>query len=610
MNARGRTAALPAAGYRSPQRLFADEAQGTLVVRVYPESTEDRRDFDFTCFPVPAELRSWFATTFARSTGPSGTKRRAETAKTGYLHLRRFARYLGSLNQPPARPADLRPAHLDGYGLQRRGDRHWGHEIYTLRATLRMGEGAPDAFMTALETWWAPYVKGRKKDAYTKDEFRRMVSAARAEIRQAAGRIRDSAQLLGRWRAGEISRDDTSQWEKGWLLDYIDRHGDVPRYGGRHQQKAVVVRLGGAVTVMSWLYLTVHEIGAAAILLIGLTGQNLSTLDHATVTHHRPDGHTGAAATAITDMVKPRRGIRRSSMSVPLSSVPPWIGPLPEGSGASAGHGELHTPFGVYMLLAEISEAARRHAGTDRLLVSWGWKRYKGFRVGIPDESLYVWGRRHGFPAVDSLRLRATWVEIHQQPVAHTEQTLANEYLARSAGNFAEYRAVVAEVLDAEVRKARTLARVMVLTEDDRREAVFSPETVAARFDMDATTLKRVLAGELDTVLAACTDHLASPFSPPGQPCQASYMICLSCPCARATPSHLPVIIATRDELEARRAGLTPLRWAERYAGPLAQLDDVLGHYPPQTVDKERSLITGAQRALVARFLNHELDLR
>ncbi len=44
------------------------------------------------------------------------------------------------------------------------------------------------------------------------------------------------------------------------------------------------------------------------MLLVGLTGQNRDAILAAPATHHRPDGYTGAAGTAMLALDKPRRG--------------------------------------------------------------------------------------------------------------------------------------------------------------------------------------------------------------------------------------------------------------------------------------------------------------
>ncbi|WP_433258268.1 hypothetical protein ACQPYK_22985 [Streptosporangium sp. CA-135522] len=605
----GRSAALPLAGHRPPQRLFTNTQTATVTVRVFSETGQDPCDFDFSDLPVTTKLRMWFANIFVAATNPSGTKRRMGSAACGRWQLRRFSRYLAELNHPPQTPADLKPVHLDGYELSRRGEKSWDREIYSLRGMLRHAEDTSPEFMRHLETWWTPPQKRGDKARYTTEEFEQYVNAARVTVRQMAQRIRESQRFLQQWRDGLVDQGDRHQWERGWLLDHIAQHGSVPRRDSAHSDlKDVVARHGGINITMAQLMPGVAESGAAAILLIGLTGQNLMTLSEATVRHHRPDGHTGQTATAITDLVKYRRPTRKASMSVPLVDLPPWI-PDPA-SDAPTRRGELHTPFGVFMLLVDVMADARRLADTDRLFASWGSVAPRGFRAGLSRWGHVLWAKSAGFPTVNTKVLRATWLEIHQQPVAHTETTLVNEYLARHGGDLTAYRKVVAQVLEEEVTKARTLQKIKVLSEADLAEAATAPETVARRFGLDATTLKRVLSGQLETVLAACTDNLASPFSPHGQPCQASFMMCLNCPCARATPAHLPMLIGTYDALLARKAELTPLRWAQRFASPAAQLEDVLDRFPPQTIDHHRAAITDAQRDLVARFLNRELDQR
>jgi hypothetical protein len=109
-------------------------------------------------------------------------------------------------------------------------------------------------------------------------------------------------------------------------------------------------------------------------------------------------------------------------------------------------------------------------------------------------------------------------------------------------------------------------------------------------------------------VLGACIDNTGGPHNP-GQPCRASFMLCLSCPCARATPQHLPIQVLVHDQLAARRAAMTPLRWTQRFALPHAQLADLLDRAGPVAVDDARAAITDSDRALVNRFLRRELDL-
>ncbi|MFE2581948.1 hypothetical protein [Streptomyces sp. NPDC059378] len=81
---------------------------------------------------------------------------------------------------------------------------------------------------------------------------------------------------------------------------------------------------------------------------------------------------------------------------------------------------------------------------------------------------------------------------------------------------------------------------------------------MAARHSLETTTLQQLITGRLDTVLAGCTNPLASPNTPANKPCGASFLLCLSCPCARATPAHLPVQFLALDALKARQQEMTP----------------------------------------------------
>ena len=119
-----------------------------------------------------------------------------------------------------------------------------------------------------------------------------------------------------------------------------------------------------------------------------------------------------------------------------------------------------------------------------------------------------------------------------------------------------------------------------------------------------------MLKGKLDTVMNACIDNQYGPYGDPGQPCRASFMLCLSCPCARALPRHLPVQTLVLDRLTERRHHMTPLAWTTRFALPHAQLSDLLAGFDDEQLSAARAATTDAHREMVGRFLNRELDMR
>lgn len=631
----GRRAALPPSGYRPAARM--DSGDGGCRVRFVPENpVEQPREFDFTGWPASQELRQAFAAAFAERTRPGGRVRTAESAEKTYRNLRRFVGYLADLLAPPAATGELTKAHLKGWFLPRQ-QRHGGViELCELKATLRKVEGLNAEFRAALTERNPPRMRTASGKSYSRSENQRILNAARRDVRHAADRLRGNRELLRRWRAGDLDSESEQVWRRGELLDHVDRHVDVPRYRTRGTLPMHWVSCLGTVEQhLTALHLSTGEAAAFAVLLVGLTGQNKGTILTARAAHHRPDGYTGVAS-AIVELDKPRRGSRRY-MDVALTSVPRWVGPTgPDAADPATEIGQAEDPtqkvdlrsaFGVYMLLGELAAPARQSLGSDRLFVWWagsgGAGVGRGLRTRLHSDLVLAWARGHSLPtdaatdtpgSADQLivtlsRLRLTHNELQQRPVAHTERTLANEYLVRDRGNLAEYQKVVADVLAEQVTKATTRGRLRTLSEQDLAEARVHPARVAARHGMDTGTLQRMLAGELDTVLGACVDHTNSPHARPGQACRASFMLCLSCPCARATPTHLPIQVLVHDELAQRRAAVTPLRWAQRFALPHAQLADLVHRAGSAAVTDARQTITTADRRLAERFLSRELDL-
>jgi len=275
----------------------------------------------------------------------------------------------------------------------------------------------------------------------------------------------------------------------------------------------------------------------------------------------------------------------------------------------------LHTPFGVYNLLVELAAPARLRLGSDSLFAWWAAKGCgpqggggPGFRVRLRSDHIAAWSTEHRdlevAGTVTLQRLRLTFNELQQRPVAHTEKTLANEYLARDRGNINDYQRVVEEALSEQVKKARTHGKVQVLSAEDLAEARRNPKKVATRYGMDTQTLKRLLNGELNTVLGGCIDD-----SEADQACKASFLMCLGCSCARATPAHLTIQVAVHDELLNRKLLITPLRWANRFAESHYRLQDLLDRAGEVAVADARAAITEGDVELVQHFLDRDLDI-
>lgn len=604
----GRRAALPPSTYRLPNRV--DDRDHPLRVTVFPEHGRYAVEFDFAVLPVSEPMRSWLLERFVAVTGPSGGYRTERSARSLMSAVRSFATYLGALDHPPDAPAELRGSHWDGWVLSTSvGTRK--SFCAGLRTLTRGCADIPADFLARSARTRTP--NSTKLPSYSPEEFRRIAAAAKSEVREAVQRVRRGRALLAASRAGEINRaDNPRQWERGVLLDHLDQHDQIPRYPSGKGNKRVTQH-GGSAVLFGQLYPTVWDMSAAAVLLVCLTGHNLSAVLSLPAEPHRPDGGAGGPRTALVDMLKPRRGRGRAHMNVALTDI-----------GAQNGDRiDVCSAFGVYELIRELSAPVRARSGSDLLFGYVGIKKGLAFRPELHATAVSRWARSQqvvgapgtgggeaGVLSIDTRRLRMTWLQMHHRPVAHTEQTLANDYLARNRANLTEYQRVVADTLQEQVSTARQHLQMQTMTVDQVDRAASEPDVVAAEIDVAPTVLADLMAGDLDTVLGGCIDFLGGPHAAPGQPCTASFLMCLSCPCARATPAHLSVIVAVHDRLHDKANEMTPLRWAQRFAGPVAQLADIINRYSSTAVEDARAQINPAQQDLVEQFLSRSLDVR
>ncbi|MFF9076100.1 hypothetical protein ACF1A9_27990 [Streptomyces sp. NPDC014872] len=633
MSGRGRRAALPRGKARTARGVLTSD-DGRLLVRAFNKDGSEHQDFDFSVLAMADDLRDALAEAFAKRCGPGGGRTTVASFDKVYRALTQFARYLATLAWPPRHPSHLACEHIDGFYDWRGAGGQATADLGELRNTLLKVEGLTDEMTGRLATPLPKRPEPQRKNSYSSDELGRIAEAARGDLRAAAKRIRANRDLLARVRAGDLDPGgDAELGRRLRLLDWVERFADVPRQPrksgktkGRMESQRWVMKFGTVAEIVGWLHLSVPETAAGAVLLGVMTGENPEVILKTPAVHHRADGYTGQTGTAIVDLLKPRRQ-RRAHMTLALSEVPDWIS-IPDKPEKLSSRDELHTPFGLYVLLHELTTASRALVGGNRLLVNYsktgGGEAGRGLRpIASAGEPINRFGRAHqlmadepdkdGNPVPLDVRLdllRLTYIELHQKPVAHSEATAATQYLARNRGNISEYRKVVADTLTEEVTKARTRGTVAVMSAADVERARTEPEAVAAEQNLDATVLKRMIAGELDTVMAACTDNTGGRYSTPGQPCRASFMLCLDCECARALPRHLPVQVLVHDRLAERHEQMDPLNWAKRFARPHAQLADLLDEHDETAVDDARADASEADRALVERFLNRELDWR
>jgi len=122
------------------------------------------------------------------------------------------------------------------------------------------------------------------------------------------------------------------------------------------------------------LHLTGAEAWAFSVLLVGLTGLNACVIEDLPAPHLRAstDDEPGIA---LVDVRKPRRG-SRAAMTVPLTALRTELqAPTRDTRPQRVLNTSLTTAFGVFMLLLELTEPARRQIGSDRAFVFYSGSR-------------------------------------------------------------------------------------------------------------------------------------------------------------------------------------------------------------------------------------------
>lgn len=602
------------------------------------ESGRRSRVYDFTTVSAPPGLQRWMAEAFARVTGPRGGAKRQGTADAYYTVLKSFAAALATATDAPGTPGEITPAHIAAFRLAL-APTAMPRNIVLLRSLVRQDTDLPPDTRRAIREGRLPRRTPASIEAYTDAERQQILTAARGDIRRARDRIRAGRDLLGRYRRGELDPHG-QDGRVGELLDVFDRTGDLPRWDCGEFVKAVQ-DVGGAHQLLPMLCLTRMEATAFAVLLVDLTGKNFGTIIDWPAVCFRPDGQLAEPAVALVEESKPRRGPGREHMVTALEDLP---ASLAEVLGDSEERRLFRSPLRVYLLLLELSTPARRHGGFPRVFSYVGISAGRGGRWLSSMYSFYVgtWAQAHGFPRllparperpeeessgagesidagaaighdkppVSTRRLRQTAIERGRRPVAHSRATMNDYYLARSQSVAQEGREIVRDALGGELAKARAAQQTPVFTPAFLQRAASDPAAAAAEMGVNVAVLRGMLAGEQDTVLAACTDHREGPYTEPGEPCDASFLDCLGCRNARALPHQLPIQVTAHERLSTLRTNLDPATWQHRYGTAFAQLTDLLGHYNPEERDLARGRVVEADQHLLDDLLDRRLDLR
>jgi hypothetical protein len=566
---------MPPAGYARDRQFDPD----ALTVTVPGESGGTEAVFDFAVMPGPRALLANCAAGFARLAGPDQPWRAAATCGNGYKVIREFLRYAAALNPPPAAAEDITAAVWAGWRLSRPATVYGRTCLLITRQWLPKVPGIPAATVAAAGRR-IPAGPAPAEAAYTREEFEQIRTAAARTFRAALLRIRDSRDHLRRWHEGEFprpglreqyrqTRPSTVGYLTGEALDSLLRTGDVPLTASSHRNVAAryARALGGSGAEHTWsrLFLTMPEAAALAVLLVCENGWNRSVLDLMTV----PDDMPGAGEDGLdiyrVQLLKGRRPPRARYSSANL---------------ADAGPG---TPGRLIRQAMEATESARVTLAAlgdpaDRLLVA---RRATPsgkpmFCLGVPPgDSVGRWSDSAGLtcpggPGQVSLRRlrRTVQVLIRREPAQNTDQTHEQVYVLRDPATRPEAEQVAAQGLADAVGHARDVMRMRMLL-GARAEQVTD-------FVGSLEKAQALAGGTLDTATGACLDFTGSPFSPPGEPCTASFLDCLACRNAVATRRHLPRLAWLHRALDELRGTLSAEVWAQDWRPHFLRLTALL----------------------------------
>lgn len=615
----GQRAAQPPPGWQPPERLPSDGGQTAVVF--YEERSGKSHILDFSSFPAPLAMQQWMAVLLAARCGARGGSKRLATAKRYHWILHRFTVVLSEAGRVPATPGELAPEHFQIFR-----DRYEDHStslrvhLQSLRRLMcKREELTEEALRDLLRTRLPAATTAAQVMAYSDYEWQQIMTALRRDVRISRDRIRAGVRLLAGFRDGALMPGSKEE-ALGRMLEEFATTGDLPR-NESGALRDEVSRLGGATAISSMLTLTRDESTAFAMLLSALTAENFGTVKTWPALHTRPDGGVTTQAVVLIEGTKPRRGPDREHMVAALEDLPASLRELAESEDTDPRL--FHSPLRMYQLLLELTEIARRLSRETCAFISYSPKRRSAVGRDMWNTQVHVkhWSQTRGFPsmrkavaggppAVQVRRIRQSALELKRRPVAHSRETLRDHYLKRSRTVQEQSRTVIGTALREQVAKARTAKEVPVFTPGFIERAEQDPEAAAAEAGLDPEILKGLLAGEQDTVLTGCVDHLSGPDTPPGTPCTASFFVCLGCENARALPNQLPVQITVRDRLLATRPNSDPRTWRAKYQAATDRLEDVLRHYTPAEREQARAKLSDGQSELVDDLLSGRLDLR
>lgn len=542
--------------------------RGLSMTATNEDGTESRT-ITLEKLPGAVQLRTELVSALAELNGPRGRWRSVETVQGAHHGISTLLRWLDDEGHHPQSVADITAATWNAWVLHNGGgitssgvnNIRWARQVIAEVP----GRSAPLIEAMARRVTAAPTAI---QESYSEDNYRRIRRHARKIVHAAARRISANYALVLQHQSGQPIR--AADQAKADALIQVWETGDASTKDAFRALGAVKMKGRRFRLLRQSLFLTPHEAWAAVVLLAAESGWNRSVIDRMTL----PDNSIGAGddiGVYSLTVNKPRRGYYQNSTSTVLAIS------------------DVGRALTWIMSATEPARAALAHIGqsTDRLIVFGRWVGYSAdarFRFGIPDIADAPEAWPPDLYPVSLQRLRRTrQVIFDRTPTQNTRKTHEDTYLRNDQAT--RERAV--SIIETGLRNALTQAEVIV----------------GMRILAEGEVTDNVRSGRADTVIAACIDYEHNPAT--GTTCADSFLACLACSNAIATPRHLTRLVVMHDALEELGSAVDANQWSERWEVHFTRICVLLERHTTAAERKlARTTATDTDRTIVTRLLS------
>lgn len=604
-------AEFPSEAYRRPKRTDSKET----VVTVVGENGESLGSFDFSRYPLVGTLRQSLILAFIKATSSGGRWRRAGSCAAGQSVIGTFLKFVEA-NHPDVESIEgITPEVWNSWRADLESRVKWPGQINLSRSLLADVEGLPEATQLVLRTR-APKPKSRDYNAYSREEFARIKRVYTGYVMEAEKRITSNVKTLIDYWNGVGDPEDKpyrarwKDWSKGQILDHLLTTGEIPKvmekfphhsglkehFGLEPHQRSRNLLFPSPAEILALVVLFICERGYNSSVVFGMEVPELAS--------GIPIKSSGSVYTAHLD--KPRRGPAKRYFTSNFAGNESRLMERAIRMTQPARYTLEQLGFPTNQLLIALGTHTTRHP-SGIFITDWSTS---GYFVKSLEKLAPVLGD-DGTPLHLNLRRLRLTEQVHSQRSRQNSETVSEEIYRRSEP--ATVKQAVPVLLQGQqeaLQHAQRFVEIRTVTTQELPADGAHVEALSARLGIGQEAAQSLLNGALDTATAACTDFFHSPFdTDQNGACAASFMMCLGCDNAVATPRHLPQLVVLFDALQSISSTVSEERWNREFAMHQARLRNLLSRLATKAeIAGARLQKTTETEDLISRLIGRELD--